>query len=222
MTIQTSMIVDIVIAVVLVLSVIIGVKRGLLKSLAGVVILTLSFIGASWASQQFAEPVAQWLYPMLEEKIQEYMPQEALPQESASLQDMLEKFNFSGDALQEMVDEIMKNVSDTGTTVFDAATQSVSHSIASALVFLVVFLVLVLVLWLLMQPLHLVMKLPGLNLVNRLGGGALGLIIGALLVFLAVWVMLRFGLLLTPEMVEESFLLKFFANNSPLSLIASL
>lgn len=217
MTINTAMIVDIVIAAVLVLSVIIGAARGLLKSLAGVLIVAVALFGASWASREFAEPVAQWLYPVLEEKLQEYMPQE-----TASLEDTLEKFNFSGEKLQEMMDEILQKAKDTGGTVFDAATESISLSIASALVFLIVFLVLLLVLWLLMQPLHALMKLPGLNLLNRIGGGTLGLVVGALLVFLAVWAMLRFGILLTPELVEETYLLQFFANNSPLSLLASL
>ena len=169
------------------------------------------------ASQQFAEPVAQWLAPVLEEKIQEYMPQE-----QASLQDMLQEFNFSGDALQQKIDEIMQNVSDTGATVFDAATESISLSIASALVFVAAFLVLLLVMWLLMLPLKALVKLPGINFANRLGGAALGLVIGALLLFLAVWALLRFDIFLTPELVEETYLLRFFANNSPLSLIKAL
>ena len=179
--------------------------------------VAVALFGASWASQQFAEPVAQWLAPVLEEKIQEYMPQE-----QASLQDMLQEFNFSGDALQQKIDEIMQNVSDTGATVFDAATESISLSIASALVFVAAFLVLLLVMWLLMLPLKALVKLPGINFANRLGGAALGLVIGALLLFLAVWAMLRFDIFLTPELVEDTYLLRFFANNSPLSLIKAL
>ena len=217
MTMSTAMIVDFVIAAVLLLSLIIGAVRGLLKSLAGVLMVAVALFGASWASQQFAEPVAQWLAPVLEEKIQEYMPQE-----QASLQDMLQEFNFSGDALQQKIDEIMQNVSDTGATVFDAATESISLSIASALVFVAAFLVLLLVMWLLMLPLKALVKLPGINFANRLGGAALGLVIGVLLLFLAVWAMLRFDIFLTPELVEDTYLLRFFANNSPLSLIKAL
>ena len=219
MTMSTAMIVDIVIAAVLLLSLIIGAARGLLKSLAGVLMVAVALFGASWASQQFAEPVAQWLAPVLEEKIQEYMPQETA---ALHLQDMLEDFNFTGDALQQKIDEIMQNVSDTGATVFDAATESISLSIASALVFVAAFLVLLLVMWLLMLPLKALVKLPGINFANRLGGAALGLVIGALLLFLAVWAMLRFDIFLTPELVEDTYLLRFFANNSPLSLIRSL
>ena len=73
-----------------------------------------------------------------------------------------------------------------------------------------------------MLPLKALVKLPGINFANRLGGAALGLVIGALLLFLAVWAMLRFNIFLTPELVEETYLLRFFANNSPLSLIKAL
>ena len=53
-------------------------------------------------------------------------------------------------------------------------------------------------------------------------GGALGLVKGALLVFLAVWVLQKLQLLVTPELVDKTVLLKFFARNSPIDLIAKL
>ena len=57
---------------------------------------------------------------------------------------------------------------------------------------------------------------------NALLGGALGLVKGALLVFLAVWVLQKLQLLVTPELVNKTVLLKFFARNSPIDLIAKL
>ena len=84
------------------------------------------------------------------------------------------------------------------------------------------FLALLLVLWLLMKPVYLLVKLPLLRTVNAIGGGALGLVWGALLVFLAVWLMQRFDWYITADMVANSTLLHFFATNSPISLITSL
>ena len=60
------------------------------------------------------------------------------------------------------------------------------------------------------------------TLLNALLGGALGLVKGALLVFLAVWVLQKLQLLVTPELVDKTVLLKFFARNSPIDLIAKL
>ncbi len=213
-----GLIADIVIALALVLTAAIGAWKGLVKSLAGVIIVVAAFIGASFVANAFAEPVAQWLGPVIEEHIVEKLTTE----NTADAQSMLEAFHFNGESLQQMIDEVTGTVKETGMELLHAVTDSVAHSVAYAAVYLVAFLVLLLVAWLLLKPVHLLVKLPVLRTVNALGGGVLGLIWGALLVFLVVWLLRRFDLLLTAEMVDGSLLLQFFANNSPLSLLTSL
>ena len=83
-------------------------------------------------------------------------------------------------------------------------------------------LLLLLLLRLVLTPLHLFTKLPVVHGVNALLGGALGLVKGMLLVFLAVWVLQKLQLFITPELVSKTVLLKFFAQNSPIDLIAKL
>ena len=61
-----------------------------------------------------------------------------------------------------------------------------------------------------------------LQLGRLLGGGALGLLWGALVVFVVVWALRKFDILLTPETVEQSRLLRFFAEHSPLDWISGL
>ncbi|MBE6919056.1 MAG: CvpA family protein [Ruminococcaceae bacterium] len=212
------MLADIVIAAVLVLAVIIGAWKGLVKSLAGVVIVVAAFIGASFVANAFAEPVADWLGPVIEENILDKLAAE----DTTDAETMLSAFHFRGESLQQMVDEVMGKVKETGMDLLSAVTDSVAQSVAYAAVYLVAFLALLLVLWLLMKPVHLLVKLPGLRTVNALGGGALGLVWGALLVFFAVWLMQRFDWYITADMVANSTLLHFFATNSPISLITSL
>ena len=43
-----------------------------------------------------------------------------------------------------------------------------------------------------------------------------------LLLFAAVWLMQRFNWVVTPELIRDSILLKFFAENNPIGLIAAL
>lgn len=209
---------DIVIAAVLVLSAWIGARKGLVKSLAGVVIVVAAFVGASFVADALAQPVADWLEPMVQQQIQDKL---AL-QDAADASDMLSAFHFTGESLQQLADEVMEKVQETGMSLLTAVADSVTRSIAYAVVYVLAFLALLIVLWLLMKPVYLALKLPGLRTINALGGGVLGLVWGALLVFLAVWAMLRFDWVLTREMVESSGLLGFFANNSPISLITSL
>jgi len=99
---------------------------------------------------------------------------------------------------------------------------SVVHSIAYAVLYLLSFLVLFLVLKLLLKPLDLASRLPGLRTLNGLGGAALGLVEATLLLYVAVWVLRKFQLVITPQLIEESMLLRIFTDYSPISLITSL
>ena len=68
----------------------------------------------------------------------------------------------------------------------------------------------------------LVFKLPGLRGLNALGGGLLGLTEGALLLFLAVWVLRRLGVSFETETLAEAHILRIFTTNTPLSVLSFL
>ena len=58
--------------------------------------------------------------------------------------------------------------------------------------------------------------------INAVMGGALGLVKGALLLFFAVWLLRRLQLWITPELISQTYILRFFAEHSPMELITSL
>ncbi len=217
----TSMIPDLVILAVLVVAVVLGAKAGLLKSLAGVIVVVCSALGASWCARAFSDPLADKLAPLLSARLTEKLEDTGAVR-TASAGDMLEKFGFTGRPLENLTEQVLQQVRETGRTLVESVVTTVTHSIAYAAVFLVSFLVLLLALTLLVKALQLAAELPGLKTVNGLGGGILGFLKGALLVFAAVWALRKLQLIVTPEMVENSLLLKFFANNSPLSLLTGL
>ena len=111
---------------------------------------------------------------------------------------------------------------EAGETLLSAVVSAAIKSAAYAVVYVVSFLLLLLLLRLVLTPLHLFTKLPVVHGVNALLGGVLGLVKTALLLFLAVWVLQKLQLLVTPELVSKTVLLKFFAQNSPIDLIAKL
>lgn len=214
---------DLIIIAALVFTTITGTRRGLLQSLAGVVIVVVAFFGASWAADQLAEPVAEHLGPLIQERVREEIRDTLTgQQDAADVGELLQSLRFDGADLEKLVRDVLDRVVNTGQSITDAVSQSVAHSIAHTVVFIVAFLVLLLGLWLLSLPLRLVTRLPGLHALNALGGGALGLVWGALLLFVAVWAMQRFGWLITDELIEQTWLLKFFARNTPLGLLASM
>ena len=63
--------------------------------------------------------------------------------------------------------------------------------------------------------------LPGIYAFNALLGGLIGLIEGALVLFLAVWVLRRFGVSFETETVSATHILRFFTTHTPLSALLS-
>ena len=59
-----ALIADLLIAAALLAAVVIGARRGLLRSLTGLVVVVLAFVLASWAADRLADPVAQKLSPI--------------------------------------------------------------------------------------------------------------------------------------------------------------
>ena len=212
--------VDVILAAAVLLAVFLGARSGLIKSLAGLIKVVASVLGASFAARVLADPVAEWLRPLLVQKIQNRMAGPSV--NTASAGELLEKFGFTGSALQNLIEKVTRQAAETGRSIAQTVVDTVTHSIAYAAVFLVAFLVLLLVLTLVIKAMELAAELPGLKTLNTLGGAALGLIKGLLLVFFAVWVLVKLQLIITPELVEESFFLPFFVNYSPLSLLTGL
>ena len=211
-------VIDAILAAVLVGLVWLGAKRGLMKSLAGVIGVGAAFFGASWCANRFVTPVSRWLEPLLRESIR----QKLSGQDGADAGELLSAFAFDTHSLEKILEDVAQRVKETGESVFSAVTESVSHSIAYGIVYAAAFIAILLVVWLLLKPLDLAGKLPGVRTVNAWGGALLGLVWAVLLLFAAVWLMQRFNWVVTPELIRDSILLKFFAENNPIGLIAAL
>ena len=214
-----SVFADILVLAALIAAAWLGARRGLLKSLAGLLIVVVALLGASWAADHLTEPVAQWIEPRVTQRVEQKIEES----HAADAGQMLQALSFRGDSLQKLLDTVSQRVQETGESLIRAVSLSVARSVASTAVYVVVFLILLVLLWLLMKPLNaIVTRLPLVSTVNGLGGAALGLVCGGLTLFVVVWAMQRFGWLITPDLVEKTTLLKFFATQTPLGLLAAL
>ena len=216
--------VDIFMAACLLLALVLGVRQGFLQSLARAAIIIVALLGAAWLAEHLADPAAKWLEPMLTEKIQQQMDGQAAAADDPSLAaaGLLETFGFSGEALDKLVESATEKAQEVGQTLLSAVVSTVLRSVAYAVVYLVSFLLLLLLLRLLLAPLHLFTKLPVVHGINAVMGGALGLVKGALLLFFAVWLLRRLQIWITPELISQTYILRFFAEHSPMELITSL
>lgn len=208
-----------------------GYARGLVLTLCSLLAVFVALIGASFLSNALAEPVAKAIEPIVASQIHDTVTSyyQRSPAENTSaeeedwlaqlpLEELLEPLKESK-FLQGFAETFQKAVDDKAADIVTHAAQALAHFVAVQIARIVIFAVAffaVLIAWFfLSHALDLVAKLPVLSTVNAWGGGAVGLVKGALIVYIAVW-LLR-GSYIPPAAIEGSYLLKFFVSAIPLS-----
>ena len=236
---DNALIIDLVLAAALIVFAVIGAYKGLIRSLMALVSVVLALAGAALLTAMFVEPVTDLVYPKVEERVIEQferdIPSDALAAEDGDLSaggllpnelsdllgealDTLERFGVSDDA----IDSVTKSVTDSAVSAAERAAYLLVKTIVQAALFLVFFLLVLLLLKLLTRALDGICSLPVLRQLNALGGAALSLVEGALLIFLLVYLAPRFGVTWFGDHETGTRLLAWFLHNTPRSIIASL
>ena len=242
----TAIILDILTAAALIAFTVAGAHRGFFRTVAGLLAVILALVGAQLFTNWAAPHVSGVLQPAIERRVEKKVdaalggdtitPQEPQigasrpdsetqdqkeAEEESEIQRLLRAIGVDEQLFQRLGESAREKVRDTGITVATAVVQSVAESVIRALLFLLSFAVFLLLLKLLAKVLDLALKLPVLRSMNGLAGAAVGLVEGALAVFLAVWLLRRFGVSFETPAVEGTYLLSFFAKHTPLSALAS-
>lgn len=193
---KSSVILDIIILVVLILSVYIGARKGLFRSLAELVVYLVGLVGASMVSGALTDKVVDLLRPVLESKVSDAI--------SAYIADTLADVPF-GSYLSGL-DSIGDLAGDASQEMVDLLVETLLYNLAYVLVYLAAFLVIVLALRLIINMGDLVMKLPVLHEMNTLGGLLIGAVKGLVLVCLVLWLDSKTGLLLSSSAINDAYI----------------
>ena len=219
-----SLIFDIAIAAILLLSLIIGGSRGFVRSLLSVVILVAALLGSSIVANVLADPVTEWVTPRMEQSILDRLTnghsEEAVSAAAASDNAALSQL-VDFDAITGIAKKAMDSAMEVGKNMLEGAVAGMIRSLVYAILFLLSFLLLTLLLKLITSPLHLAARAPVLSTLNRLAGAALGLCIGVLVMFAAASVVQWTGLV-DQATLRQTYLLQYFTQHSPMDLIAML
>ena len=230
----TPVIIDAIAAAVLLGFAIWGAQRGLFRSLTGLLSVIVALVGAGLIAGALTAPAARLAGPLVEEHIrgqvdeamevqssqQVEMPElETEEDDGFAIEDLLALMGLDEDVRESLLGDIQEKAVDTGVNVATAIVESVVQSLLYGVLFLLSFLALMLLLKLAVGAMDLVLKLPGLHLLNSLGGAVIGLAEGALLAFLAIWIARRLGISFETETVAQTHILHFFTTNTPLSAL---
>lgn len=237
---RTTVIIDITVAAVLLAFLISGAHRGLFRTVAGLVIVVVALVGASYAANYLTPITEQYVQPYLEQRVQNRVKDSLAKEGKATNSDPADSqtttsaasgtgilqtlglMNLDKDASATIAKAAKEKMREAGASIQTAIAESFAETILHTVLFVLCFFLLMFLLKLLVRALNLVLKLPGLNFLNRLGGAALGILEGMLLVFLAIWILRRFGISFETKTVQETVLLRFFTTNTPLSVLSFL
>ena len=226
---------DLIIAAILLLFVELGRKRGFVLTLCGLLAMFVAFIGAGIVSNLLCDPVAKLMEPLIETSVSQVLGEAAKQIGTApaadlsaaegavsglSLEQALAALQASG--AYRMFSQSLQNALEQGllpavTSAAAAIAVYLSREVARMALFLISFAVILLAWKLLSKMLDLAFRLPVLSTINRTLGGVIGLVKGGLLVFIGVWLLKNY---LPPQALTETWLLRFFAENTPLTLLA--
>lgn len=227
----TSVIIDLAIAAALVLCIVFGRKRGLFRSLMGLAAVVIAMVLASRAAnfgadlvienvlrpaasaaieqrvdEMLAEPVLS-TSPMAEmEQVIGAIPNDFIREKAGQL---LAKMEISTEDM--LTHSARETLLEMGSSLLDAVLDTAVRGVLYAAIYLIAFLVVTLVLKILTRAMDFTLKLPLLRQVNQFGGLLFGTVEGVVLVCVAVGLLGRAALWITPETIEASFLLKFVA-----------
>ena len=249
-------IIDGILAVILLIFVIVGAKRGMILTLCSLLAVIVALVGAAWLSNTYAPKLADVLEPKItrsvEKKIDAVIEREfsgeADPEDGSgeettvrengihlpgagelSVGDLFDKLDLSnikipglnglGELIAKLKDRIKNGTLDATANAVETVAGTLALSIARVILFVAGFVVVLLLWHLLARLLDLVAKLPVLEQANTLGGALLGLLKGSIFFFLGGWVLRSIGQPIPEELVQETYLLRFFLRVNPIALI---
>ncbi len=208
---------DLVILGLLVYWCVMGFRRGLILSLCSLLAVVVALAGGWYLANHAYEPLAERLEPIIlpvvNERADEAISSEAsglVPSEETASDQAATNQSSSGPlsilsgSLQNQVGQQLENFKNNAVQQLAA---SIAQTVAKAVLFLVGFLVVLLVWNILFHALHLVAKLPGLHLLNKVLGGAFGLVKGILLLMVAQWLLCDLLGWIPSEVAQQSHLL---------------
>lgn len=197
---------------------VLGARRGLIRTLAGLVIVACALAGASMAASAFSGPIADLAAPLIEARIEsrvdealEARPAPAENPAEDSPEDLLALLGLDRAAREDLAEDARDAVRETGVTALEAVAESLARSAIYGAVYVLAFLALTALLHVLAKAMDLLARLPVLHGLNALGGGALGLVEAVVLILLAVWVLRRMGAALEADPWAEARLFQMFA-----------
>lgn len=196
-----SILLDLIILITLLCTTGHGSRKGLIMSAAKLCSMAVGFFGAWSAARLLKGPVARiFFFPWVEQVLTNsgnavYNPiEQALRQalsmgESAwqPLADSLKAAGLPSFSITKGFGILLEKMTGTGQDILSASASIISERLAFVLLFVLTFFILQLIIFIIFHNINGLTSLPLMSGINHIGGGLCGLLTGAFLLLLVMW-----------------------------------
>jgi len=224
-----NIVLDLILIGILALCVLSGYKKGLILGISGILALVVAFYGANLVAETFSSDFTSMIEPMISNAVsgavdesQEGLPADEDDGEQEVYQvsyDSLKKLGVLETTAKKLAGELKDELREVGSSLKSAIVHKLSGAIAYAALLIIVFVLIIIVFKLLANAINFAFKLPGLNLINGIGGAALGFVKGMILLFILSWAAGFLGFILPEAVVNKTVVLKWLMNNNPITAL---
>lgn len=224
-----NIVLDLVLIGILALCVLSGYKKGLIMGISGILALVVAFYGANLVAETFSPDFTSMIEPMISNAVggavdetREDLPDDEDGGEQEVYQvsyDSLKKLGVLETTAKKLAEDIKDEIREVGSSLKSAIVHKLSGTIAYVALLIIVFILIIIVFKLLANAINFAFKLPGLNLINGIGGAALGFIKGMLLLFIVSWAARFLGFIIPESVVDKTVVLKWLMSNNPITAL---
>jgi uncharacterized membrane protein required for colicin V production len=206
-----------------------GFRNGLIPGIFMLLALFASLYGAKMVAETYSEEFTSVLEPFVSgvtdramRTVAEDMEPDAELDVRAVAEAALKEIGIMGTAAETITDRLVLEVSDTGHMLKTAMVKRLCSDAAYVLTLTIVFVLLAVGFAVLGNLINISFHMPGIELVNGILGILFGVGEGLVYAFFITWLSRFGGMLLKPEMVEKTHLLKRLLELNPLDRLFGL
>jgi uncharacterized membrane protein required for colicin V production len=222
-----SLVIDLIIIAIIGLFIWKGWRKGLILGVSGILALIIAFAASGFIARNFSGEIAPALSPFISGEVDKAIDSAQLKFEADPQGDPVT--NISENAISELgifgttaakiSGQVTKSVNEAGMRLKEAMEERITNSLAYALILIVSFILVLILFTIAANIINVAFKLPGLNLINGIGGAALGLVKGLFLCFVLAWAIGFLGIIIPSDILRNTVMLSWLMNTNPVSSI---
>jgi len=224
-------IIDIVLLIMIALCTWNGYKKGLVGSIATVLVIIVALLGGSLLSSAFSHEVVPALEPFANGYIDSQTNRDAVLEKlgygdsDLSLEDILAqdsslRYDYAYESLrnvglysdraEQLAERSVVYAEENNISMTDAVISVLCDSLTYVGGFMIAFLLILILMTAIGNLINLSFRLPNMETLDEIGGAVLGFVTGFFFCVLVAWVMSFFGLLVGKETLAHTTLARFF------------